>query len=221
MRKRVAVIGLGIFGTILAEELTKYGAEVIAFDTNPDRVENIKDKVDSAVVLDSTDADALAQFNLQDMDVVVVTMGEHFESMLLTCMILKDMGVKRIITRATEDIHKRILKSIGITEILSPEEDLAKRLAKSLTAKGFLDLIPIGENYEVAQIQAPEEFIGRTIRELDLRRRYGINLITIKRAENGIDKVIGVPEPDMKIEKGDILVVFGKSKDIDSIAKNV
>lgn len=213
--KKFAVIGLGTFGKNLAFELAEADAEVLAIDVNEEKINEVNHPNITAVKLDSTDIRELERFGVKDMDAVIVTIGENFEALLLTCALLKELGTKKIIARATEEIHKKILKSIGINEenIISPEEEVAKRLSKLLLSDGFIEFFEITKDYEIAWVKAPEHFIGKTIRELELRKNYNLILITVIKNK----KAIGVPDPDTKIESEDELLIFGKDKDIKKI----
>ncbi len=213
--KKIAIIGLGTFGKNLALDLAESDAEVLAVDLSEEKINELNHPNITAVKFDSTDVRELERFGIKDMDAVVVTIGENFEALLLTCMLLKELGAKRIIARASEPIHKKILKSIGIKEedIISPEEDVAKRLSKLLLSDGFIEFFEIEKDYEIAWIKAPKNFIGKTLRELDLRKNYNILLVTLIKNK----KVVGVPDPDLKIEKDDELLIFGKDKDIKKI----
>jgi len=213
--KKIAVIGLGTFGKSLAIDLAEGNAEVLAIDINEQKINEIEHPNIRAIKLDSTDIRELERFGIKNMDAVVVTIGENFESLLLTCMLLKELGAKRIIARATEEIHKKILKSIGIKEedIISPEEEIAKRLSKLLLSDGFIEFFEIEKDYEIAWIKAPRSFTGKTIRDLELRKNYNVLLVTIIRDK----KPIGVPDPDMEIKDDDELLIFGKDKDIKKI----
>jgi len=213
--KKIAIIGLGTFGKNLALDLAESDAEVLAVDLSEEKINELNHPNITAVKFDSTDVRELERFGIKDMDAVVVTIGENFEALLLTCMLLKELGAKRIIARASEPIHKKILKSIGIKEedIISPEEDVAKRLSKLLLSDGFIEFFEIEKDYEIAWIKAPKNFVGKTVRELDLRKNYNILLVTLIKNK----KVVGVPDPDLKIEKDDELLIFGKDKDIKKI----
>ncbi|CUU08644.1 trk system potassium uptake protein TrkA [Candidatus Kryptobacter tengchongensis] len=213
--RKFAIIGLGIFGKNLALELAEGDAEVLAIDVNEERINEINHPNITAVKLDSTDVRELERFGLKDMDAVIVTIGENFEALLLTCVLLKELVTNRIIARATEEIHKKILKSIEIKEedIISPEEEVAKRLSKLLLSDGFIEFFEITKDYEIAWIKAPESFVGKTIRELELRKNYNLLLVTVIKNK----KPIGVPDPDTKIDPEDELLIFGKDKDIKKI----
>ena len=149
--KKFAVIGLGTFGKSLAMELAESDAEVLAIDISEERINEISHPNITAVKFDSTDIKELERFGIKDTDAVIVTIGENFEALLLTCVLLKELGVKRIIARANEEIHKKILKSIGIREedIITPEEEVAKRLSKLLLSEGFIEFFEITKDYEI------------------------------------------------------------------------
>jgi trk system potassium uptake protein TrkA len=227
MAKKIAIIGLGNFGTPLATTLTELGAEVLAIDTDFNVIEDIKDKVTVAVRLDSTDERALKAQGITEMDTVVVSIGAGFEDALLTIMNLVHMGVKRIIARSTSSVHKKILTKIGVSEVISPEEEISKKLASSLMHEDILDYIQLGSGYDIVQLKTPDAFIGKSIQELDLRIRFNVNLITIKKLITSIDKktsetevsekIIGVPSASTVLEKDDILILFGRGKDIQKL----
>ncbi|CUS90870.1 trk system potassium uptake protein TrkA [Candidatus Kryptonium thompsonii] len=161
--KKFAVIGLGTFGKSLAMELAESDAEVLAIDISEERINEISHPNITAVKFDSTDIKELERFGIKDTDAVIVTIGENFEALLLTCVLLKELGVKRIIARANEEIHKKILKSIGIREedIITPEEEVAKRLSKLLLSEGFIEFFEITKDYEIAWIKAPKSFFRK------------------------------------------------------------
>ncbi len=225
MVKRFAVIGLGYFGTNLARELTRQGAEVIAIDNTMSKIEEIKDEVAYAVRLDSTDEKTLRNQGLEDLDGVVVSIGEDFESALLTCVLLLEFGCKNLIVKSTSPIHTRIFKSVGVQNVVAPDLAIAERLAVSLVSRTILDTIPLTDEYSIIQIRAPQFMVGRTLQELNLRRDYDVNLITVKRqlkaSDSGQDTetIIGVPRPETRIMKNDILILMGSRGSIERLVK--
>ncbi len=225
MIKRFAVVGLGYFGTNLARELTRQGAEVIAIDNTLSKIEEIKDEVAYAVRLDSTDEKTLRNQGLEELDGVVVSIGEDFESALLTCVLLLEFGCTNLIVKSTSPIHTRIFNSVGVQTVVAPDLAIAERLAVSLVSTTILDTIPLTDDYSIIQIRAPQFMIGQTLQGLDLRREYDVNLITIKRTlkapdgTDGPETIIGVPRPDSKIEKNDILILMGSRKSIERLVK--
>jgi trk system potassium uptake protein TrkA len=221
MKKRFAVIGLGYFGQRLALELSDRNAEVIAIDNTMAKIEDIKNRVAYAIRLDSTDDSALRNQGLEDLDAVIVTIGEDFESALLTCMHLLSYRCKRVIVKSTSPVHTKIFHSIGVHAIVSPEEVMAERLSMTLMSGNVLDSIPLADEYSILQVQAPEHVIGQSLLQLDLRRKYEVNLITIKRMaparegdETPVETIIGVPLPDTVIQEGDVLVLLGRNRNV-------
>ncbi len=222
MVKRFAVIGLGYFGERLARELSDRGAEVIVIDNTMSKIEEIKDYVAYAIRLDSTDESALRNQGLEELDAVIVTMGEDFESTLLTCVLCLQFKCKKVIARSTSPIHTKILKSVGVHMVLSPEEVVAERLSYTLMSSLVLDIIPLTDEHVILQVAAPSFTLNHTLMDLDLRRKYNVNLITIKRQaivirkgrEEREEHIIGVPLPETIILDGDILVLMGTEKDI-------
>lgn len=226
MVKRFAVIGLGYFGSNLARELTRQGAEVIAIDNTMSKIEEIKDEVAYAVRLDSTDEKTLRNQGLEELDGVVVSIGEDFESALLTCVLLLEFGCENLIVKSTSPIHTRIFKSVGVQNVVAPDLAIAERLAISLVSKSILDTIPLTDEYSIIQIRAPQFMIGKTPQELDLRRAYDVNLITIKRMLKSTgpgddsETIVGVPRPDTIIQKNDILILMGSRDSIERLVKD-
>ena len=197
---------------------------MLAIDEELERLEAIKDKVTHAVRLDATDEKALLSQGLQDFDAVIVGIGDDFEAALLTVAMLQRIDAKRIIVRATTSIHERILNHVGIKEVVLPASEAADRLANTLMFEKVVDSFALTSDYTIAEVTAPDSFIGRTIQELDLRKRFEISLITIKRTESksqllGFKKrevvtIIGVPTQLTMVRQGDVLVVFGHKKSI-------
>ncbi len=219
---KFAVIGIGRYGSTIAHRLAEKGAQVFAFDPNEERIEEIKDDVAFAVTLDATDLRALRSQNLDDMDAVVVAIGENFEATILTCAHLLDIGVKRIIARASGEHQRLILQKIGVLEILTPEDEVAFVIREKLINPSIVSFLHLPDDYEIAEIIAPKGVVGRTIEAIQCRNKYELTLITIKREYN-IQKnsqeiteqhVVGVPKSDTVIMERDTLVVFGTSKSV-------
>ncbi len=223
---RFAIIGLGRFGMTLARTLSDNGAEVVGIDTVREPVEEARELMTLAVRLDSTDEQALAAHDIDKMDAVIVSIGEAFESKAITVATLKKMGVKRIICRAESDLRSKILSAIGANEIVYPEEESALRLAQKLIAPSIVEYFELAEGHSLVQFEAPREWHGKQIIELDLRRKYEVNLVAIKRRtpakgpEGKVvykEKIIDVPRPTDTIESNDILVIVGSDENILSL----
>lgn len=224
MQKKFAVIGLGVFGQTVASALAEMGAEVIAIDNTMEAVENIKDKVAFAIRMDSTDEKALRAQGIQDVDACIVSIGENFESALLTSVTLVQLGVKRVIARAANPMHKRILELVGIKEVFSPEDEVGRNLARELMSEGLIDYVPLSAGHTIVQVKTPKPFVGKKLGEIQLRVKYNLNLITVRKTsvtkdpstgeERRQEKIVGVPTADMVLEEEDVLVIFGKEADI-------
>lgn len=217
------VIGLGNFGSALGIRLTALGHEVIGVDSDMKKIDAVKDKITHAVQLDSTDIQAVKSLPIKNCDVVIVGIGEDFGASILTTAVLKQLGVKRLISRAMSPLHETVIEAIGVDEIVHPEVDSADRLAKKLEIKGVVDSFFLSEKYNIIEATVPERYIGCTIGETDFRGTYKINILTIIRVtevpgpmgkNQRKKKVIGVVDGNTKFEKNDILVLFGHINDI-------
>lgn len=220
---KFAVIGVGRYGSTIARRLAEKGAQVFAFDPSEEKIENIKDDVAFAVTIDATDMRALQTQGLEEMDAAVVAIGENFEATILTCVHLIDLGVKRIIARASGDHQRLILEKIGVTEILTPENEVAYVVREKLLNPSIVSFLQLPDDHEIAEIRAPKGVVGRTIDDVGFRNKYEMTLITIKReyeiTKNGEDctetHIIGVPKSNMEIKEKDTLVVFGAAKSVE------
>ncbi len=221
--QRIAVIGLGRFGVALARQLTRSGAEVIAIDSEMNWVNAVQDDVAVAVRIDSTEREALVAQEIDKVDVAVVAIGENFEAALLTTVILKKLGVPKIICRSQTEFHSEIFRQIGADEVIQPEVQAGERLGHSLANPQLEDLISLGEGYTLIEVRAPKEFVGQTIRSIGIRQEFGVNLITIRRPNPNSDpvqyQVIGVPKPDETIQESDILVLVGTDEALARLPK--
>lgn len=221
--QRFAVIGLGQFGSAIARNLSKRGAEVLAIDTSLEKVESLKDEVSHAVALDATDKKALLSQNIQDVDAVVVAIGENFQGLLLCTFLLMELKVKRIITRAMGSDQRRILEKMGVTEILSPEDEVGGNVAEMLINPDVVMCIQLPDDFEIVEVKAPAEVCGRSLEDVGLREKYKLNLVTILRKEEGSPEetnikdyhIIGVPDSETVINKTDIIVLFGLTRNIE------
>lgn len=223
VRQKYAVIGIGQFGRAIAIALTRHGAEVLAIDVSPERIEAIADDVSLAVILDATDKKALYSQDVQDFNTVVVAIGGNFEQELLSIVTLMELGIKRIIARARGQAQRRILEKLGIQEIFSPEDEVGIIVAERLLNPNLISYLQLPDNYRIVELRAPKGVLGRTLGDIDLRDRYKLSLVTIKqeiRKQNGEEITIeqhlsGVPDSKTVIDEKDYLLLFGKNKDID------
>ncbi len=219
--RRFAVIGLGRFGSKLAIALSMSGAEVIAIDKDRDVVDLIRDQVSHAVRLDSTDEGALRAQGVHNVDVAIIGMGqEGFEAAILTVVTLRQMGVQQIYARAESLTAGEVFEKVGATEVIYPEIESAQRWAYKLIAPQIGEKIDFAPGYSLARIVAPESFDDKTVMDLQLRQKYNVNLVLIKRSDDSRAKksekgpIIAVPMPGTVVYKGDILMIAGSDNDL-------
>lgn len=221
------VIGLGTFGTKIIQTLKKHGAEVVAIDMNRDKVEGVKDIASMAMVLDSTDETSMEVAQIEDVDAAVVALGDAQEAAILTTAILKKMGVYPIIARAANAQYAHVLKLVGADRVIIIEEQAAEDVAKRLLAPEIHERVLLTTGHSLVEMEARKLFSGKSLKELDIRNRFGVNVIAIHKKVTKIDesgKVIqsvemnDLPGPDDVIEEGDILVVVGNEGDVEKMA---
>ena len=219
--KQFAVFGLGVFGVAVAKNLMMEGMEVIAIDDNEKNIEMIKNDVTEAAILDSTKEEALRAIDIGRVDCAIVCIGENMEASILTSLLLKKFEVPKIVARANSQGHRQILNLIGVDEIISPEEEMGLRLARRVSSTHILHHLDISEDHTISEVIVSQSFVGKSIRELDLRSRFGINIVGIKKkipqvtddGENVFEeKYVDFPSPDDVIEESDVLVMVGSDR---------
>jgi len=229
--KQYAVIGLGRFGASVARALAAKGQQVLAIDKDEELVHDIMDSVTKAVCLDASDEKAVNSVGLRDVDVAICGIGTDVESSILVTLLLKDLGIPVVVCKGESIAHKKVLEKIGADKVILPERDTGIRLADTLISVSdtVIDRIGLAGGASILEIIAPEEFIGKTLRDADIRSRYGVNVIAIKKkketagpkgeegGEEEEEDVNVTPQADDVIVKGDILVVFGSNDRIDQL----
>jgi trk system potassium uptake protein TrkA len=210
-RRSFAVIGLGRFGSAMAKTLADLGQDVIGIDSSEERVQRVADLIRHAVELDATDAKALRSAGVHDVDVAVVSIGENIEASLLVVMQLLELGVDEVVAKAVTPLHGRILQKLGVARVIYPEAEMAMRVAHSLVVPNVLDYIELSRDVSIVEIQAPDDWVGKSLKELALRPRFGLTLIAIKRKTGtGDGEVTNVaPTADDVIEAGDNVSLLG------------
>jgi len=222
-RKQFGVIGLGRFGSAMASTLAELGHDVIGVDGDQERVQQSADVITQAIQLDATDAKALRAAGIQDVDVAVVSIGENIESSLLVVMQLRELGIQNIVAKAVTPLHGRILEKLGVTRVIFPEREMAVRIAHSLAMPNVLDYIELSRDYSIVELPASDAFIGRTLKQLELRPRYGITLIAIKRTAGPSGTVTTniAPGADEVIQPGDVLALLGSNERLSQLDRLV
>ena len=209
-----AIIGLGRFGLRMVKELHRMGLDILAVDLDKNKVNVARDYATYAVEADSTDEQVLKTLGIRNFDVVVVAIGENVQSNILTVILLKDMGVPMVVAKAQNHLHGRVLEKIGTDLVIYPERDMAIRVAHSLVTKSVLDHINLSSEYSILEIITPNLFVGKTIRENNIRKKHQVSVIAIKRGE----EIIVNPTPEETILAKDILVVLGKNNYLDKLS---
>jgi len=213
-----AVIGLGAFGRAVAEALGAAGAEVIGIDSNEEVIESIKNDVSHALRLDSTQESAMRAAGLEEVDVAVVAHGENIEVSILTTVILRRLGVPRIVARSVSDLHAEILGEVGADQVVSVERQQGRQLAEALLHPAISERIPLAPGMALAEVTPPAEFIGKSLRQLDARRRFGVNIVAVRRrteeiGEGGdlrtLEIVDNMPDPELPLDRNDRLLAVG------------
>lgn len=230
-RRQFAVIGLGRFGQHVATRLAELGCEVLAIDNREETVREIADLVTHAVQIDATDKQALLAVGIRNIDCAIVAIGDNMEANILVTLLLKELGVKEIVVEALSVLHGKVLEKIGATRVVYPEKDMGIRLAESLVAPNVLDYLEFSTGQKLIEYQAPESFYNYTLRELDIRAKYGFDVIAIRRKKavkkpSGLEEesapqeeLIIVPPANEIIKEGDILIMFGDSRNLEKLPR--
>ncbi len=218
--KRIGVVGAGQFGTALATDLIERGAEVVLLDLDREKVQKLSGVVTKAVQGDASDPQALEESGLPSCDVVVVCTGMNREGGVLATANLKDLGCRHIIAKAVSETHGRVLARVGADEVVYPERERAERLARALVSRTAVDFYEVLDGVSVVEMVAPARFIGRTLAELDVRRRYGLTVLAIKRAAVAAARPQHVVSPggEDRLQAGDSLILFGPDGKLDALA---
>ncbi len=223
------IIGLGNFGASLSQKLTSHGNEVIGIDSRMEKVDLYKEKISHTICMDATDEFTVSGLPLEDTDVVIIAIGEDQGANIMTTALFKNMKVKRLISRAINPLHEKVLEAIGVDEIVHPEEETAERWAKKLCLNNVVDSFELNEHFSIIEANVPEKYFSKTIREIGFRRKFNILVLTImkksevkslvgkSRTELNIE---GIATPDQTLENGDILVLYGSNKDLQEFLKH-
>lgn len=215
MKKEFVVIGLGRFGGSIVRELTRLGADVMAIDSDPERVDDFAKIATEAVIADTTDEEVVKSLGIRNFEHVIVAIGEDIQASILTTLILKDLGVPQITVKATDDYHEKVLRKIGADHVVHPERDMGIRIANNIMTNNVLDYLELSDEHSIMEIRANEKIANHSLVDLDIRAKYGINIVGIKRGEN----IMISPSADEKILENDILLVIGADVDINRFVK--
>ena len=211
--KQFLVLGLGSFGNSVAKTICDLGHEVLAVDGDAEKVERATEFATQAVQANIIDESTLKSMGIRNFDACVVAIGEDLKASILVCMMLKDLDAKYIIAKANDNIHAKVLRQLGVDRVVFPERDTGIRVANTMVTKNVLDLMDLQDDYRVAEIHVPEEWCGKTIVDVDVRKKYKINVLAINRE----DDFIVSPPPATTFKNNDNIIVLGKSEDIEDL----
>ncbi|EIZ4619502.1 TrkA family potassium uptake protein [Staphylococcus pseudintermedius] len=217
MDKEYVVIGLGRFGGSIVRELNALDMDVMAIDKDENRVDEYSDIATHAVVADTTDEAVMKSLGIRNFDHVIVAIGENIQASTLTTLILKELGVKKVTAKAQNDYHAKILNKIGADTVVHPERDMGRRIAHNVASATVLDYLELSDEHSIVEIKASETMAGQTLIDLDIRAKFGINIIAIKRGK----EIIMAPDPDMGLEFDDILIMIGHDNDLTRFEKKM
>lgn len=220
-----AVVGLGSFGMKICQVISQRGGTVIAIDSQSERINRVKNQVAQAVVMDATDEAGYKRLSLEECDVAIVAIGDNVEGSILATALLKKAGVRYLVARAINPIHRQVLGQIGADEVINIEEDMGEQLAIKLIAPQILDYIPISERVSMAEIYCPRDFVGKTLEDIDLRKKVRLNIVAVKRDTVDVDEIgnahsseeLIFPEAKLELKPNDVLMVVGFNEDIDTV----
>ena len=213
--KSYIVIGLGRFGSQAAKRLYELGCEVLAIDHNSELVQPIANQVTQAVVADARDKEVLRALGAKDFQCAIVAIGDNLADSVLATMNLKELGVPYIVCKASDETHRQVLLKLGADRVVIPEQEHADRLAKNLSSPNVLDYIELSEEYGIIEIPAPKAWVGKSLKELNVRAKLGVNIIAVKKGSH-----INVsPAADYRIEAEDVMVVLGDTAALDAVQK--
>ena len=217
MKKTYLVVGLGRFGSAVAQRLYELGSEVMAVDLHPELVQKMESKVTCAAVCDARDEDALRALGVKNFDLCFVCIGSDFASSLLITSMLKDMGAARVVAKASQDIHAKLLLRNGADDVVYPERDSAERMATRLSAQNVFDYIELTDEYSIYEIAPLENWVGHSIREVDVRNKYHINILGVK--ESGVLKPL--PGGDYRFTGNEHLLAMAAREDAKKLLRRI
>ncbi|NQU95672.1 MAG: TrkA family potassium uptake protein [Candidatus Omnitrophica bacterium] len=223
--RQFAVIGLGRFGRSVAKTLSEKGHQVLAIDVGEHITQDISDEVTQAVCLDATDEKALRSVGIDNVDVAIVGVGTNLEASILITLNLKEIGIKEVVCKAISEDHKKVLEKIGASKVIQPEKEIGARVANSLISTSVIEHLELSDESSIVELVTPKDFIGKSLREIDVRARFGVNVIAVKRkipsaSKKSEEEIVNVsPKAEDTIKKGDILVVLGPNENIEKLKK--
>ncbi|MNI05051.1 Ktr system potassium uptake protein A [compost metagenome] len=217
MKAQYVVIGLGRFGSSLSRELIKLGHEVLGIDKDEEAVDEMKDVLTHAVEADSTDEEVLKSLGIRNFDTAVIAIGDDIQGSILTAILVKDLGVKKVVAKALSELHGKVLTKLGVDRVIFPERDMGIRVAHQLVSPNLLDYIELSKDYTIAELYVPKRLDGFSIRELDPRAKYGCSVVAINKKSG----IIIAPTATDVVNELDVMVIIGTNDQIEQFESEV
>ncbi|MZQ84621.1 TrkA family potassium uptake protein [Paenibacillus sp. 5J-6] len=216
-KTQYVVVGLGRFGSSISKELVKLGNEVLGIDKDEEKVDEMSHELTHAVVADATDEDVLKSLGVRNFDCAVVAIGDDIQSSILAAIVLKDLGIKKVVAKALTELHGKVLQKLGVDRVIYPERDMGIRVAHQLNSPNLLDYIEISKDYTIAELSVPKRLCGRTIKQLDPRAKYGCSVVAINKQSG----VIIAPTATDIVNENDVMVIIGTNDQIEEFESEV
>ncbi|MGN0107390.1 MAG: potassium channel family protein [Hominilimicola sp.] len=216
--KTFAVIGMGRFGMSAAKKLAELGCEVIAIDNDGDKVNEIADYVTKAAQLDAKNEEHLRNLGIKNCECAIVAIGDNVMDCVFITLTLKEMGVGKVVCKARDEQHGKVLKKVGADMVIIPEQEAGEKVASRLVSRQFIDILHISDEYSIEDTRVPEKWVGKSLADLSVRKKYGVNIVAIKNSLTPNDVNI-TPEPDYRFKDTDIVVLVGRTRDINKFNK--
>lgn len=216
--KTFAVIGMGRFGISVAKKLAELGCEVIAIDSDGDKVNEVADYVTKAAQLDAKNEELLRNIGIKNCECAIVAIGDNVMDCVFITLTLKEMGVKKVVCKARDAQHETVLRKVGADMVIIPEQEAGEKIASRLVSRQFIDILRISDEYSIEDMRVPEKWVGKSLADLSVRKKYGVNIVAIKNSLNTNDVNI-TPEPEYRFNDTDIVVLVGRTQDINKLNK--
>ena len=220
-RGKYLIIGLGRFGLSVLDSLLETDVELMVFDNDINRINEVKNKLQNALCLDATNEETLQKFDLRDFTAAIVTMGENFQNNLLTTVILKKFGVRKVIVRAGTAIEEKILRQVGADIVVFPEVEMGRKLASTLLRKSVEESIPLTDEHSIVHVKVTEVLLGKSLLEADIRKQYHINVFAIQKFYDQENEQTIMPGPEYVFEENDVMMIVGHNDDLDRFVKDI
>ena len=214
--KDIAVIGLGKFGLSVALNYSKRGGNVLAIDKDETRIQEVADIVTYAVKANVTDSDVVKKLGIEKMDAVIVALTDNLEASVMATILSKEMGVPYVLVKAQNEMHARVLEKVGADKVIFPEKEMGMRIARNLAANSMADIVELGNDYSIVEAKVPDKWVGKSLIELNTRKKFGFNVIA-KKTDEGCGSIEANIDPNAPFEAGEHIIVIGKNEDLDNV----